>query len=86
MKIEKVKRKVSIICNDGSSVRGLVHINEGERVLDFFNDEREEFIALTSAEFFYAEDVQSFKMPTKALRKKEFIILNKSSIKWIEEV
>jgi len=86
LRIEKEKHKVSIICIDGSSVRGIVHINPGERVLDYFNDARENFIALTSVEFYYAEDIQSFKMPTKQLQKKDFIILNKSSIKWVEEI
>jgi hypothetical protein len=84
MRIDKEKRKISIICVDGSSVKGIVHINPGERVLDFINDMREKFIAITNAEFFYAEDIQSFRL-TKSLKKKELVILNKSSIKWIEE-
>lgn len=86
LKIEKEKHKVGIICANGASVRGIVHINPGERVLDYFNDARESFIALTSVEFYYSEDVQSFKLPTKQLKKKDFIILNKSSIEWIEEL
>lgn len=86
MRIEKEKRRVSIICLDGSSIRGIVHINPGERLLDYINDEREDFIAITSAEFFYAEDIQSFRLATKLLFRKEFVVLNKSAIKWLEEM
>ena len=86
LKIDKEKHRVSIICLDGSSLKGTVHINPGERVLDYFNDNRESFIALTHVEFFYSEDVQSFKLPTKSLQKKDFVILSKASIKWVEEV
>ena len=38
MKVEKEKHRVSIICQDGSSVKGVIHINPGERILDYIND------------------------------------------------
>jgi hypothetical protein len=37
MKVEKEKRKAVIVCTDGSLVKGLVHINPGERMIDFLN-------------------------------------------------
>lgn len=84
--IGKRKQKVGVICSDGASIKGLVYLNEGERLLDYMNDSRESFIAITNAEFYYTEDVQSFKLATKLLKKKDFVILNKSVIKWIEEI
>ncbi len=86
MKIEKDKRKVSIICADGTSIKGVVFINNGERVSDFINDANEQFIAVTSVEFYYLEDVQSFKLASKMIARRDCIILNKRTIKWIEEL
>jgi hypothetical protein len=77
MKVEKDKRQVTIHCNDASSVRGVIHINQGERIQDFINDEKRSFIVVTNA------TVSSgfFKIPVR----RETLILNKSSIKCIEE-
>ena len=86
MKIDKEKRRISLILNDGASIKGTVHLNHGERVLDYINDDRESFIAVTNAEFYYTEDVQSFKLAAKLLAKRDCVILNKSSIKWIEGI
>ena len=82
----KQRQKVSIICLDGTSIKGFVCLNEGERLLDSVNDTRESFIGLTKVEFSYTEDIQSFKLATGVIARKDFIILNKSSIKWIEEI
>ena len=82
MKIEKEKCKVRIFFQDGSSMKGYIHINLGERIIDFINDNRETFIALTSIQMYY---VKSFKLSGKLVEKKDFIVLNKNSIKWIEE-
>jgi len=86
MKVEKEKHRVSIICQDGSSVKGIIHINPGERILDYINHTRESFIAVTNAEFYYIKDIKSFKLVSKLLEKKDYIILNKSSIKLIVEI
>ncbi len=84
MKIEKDKRKVGIMCKDGSVVTGTVHINPGERMLDFINDPKESFIPVTDAEVCYPEGTpEELKMICK---KKNTIILNKSEIKLIEEL
>ncbi len=86
MRVEKEKRKIQVLCNDGASIKGVIHINPGERVSDFLNDQREEFVAITNAEFYFIEDVQSFKLASKLMAKKDVIFLNKSSIKWAEEL
>ena len=81
MKIEKAKRKINIVCNDGSSVKGYIHIYPGERTLDFINRSKETFIVLTDAEFYYMD-----KLESKLVANKDTIILNKSVIRWIEEI
>ena len=85
MRVEKEKRKVHIICNDGSFVIGNLHINPGERILDRVNDAEELFIVITEAQFHNIGLVHSFKMYNDMVKKNKSIILNKSSIKWIEE-
>jgi hypothetical protein len=86
MRVEKEKRKVTIIGLDDSLLSGFVHINPGERVIDFFNDEKESFIAVTDALFQNLGPVHSFKLYNDLLKKRPMVILNKSTIKWIEEV
>jgi hypothetical protein len=86
MRVEKEKRRVNIICHDGYVIRGNVHINPGERTLDFINDARETFIAVTHVEFYYIKEPHAFNLLSKLLAKKDFIILNKSTIKLIEEI
>lgn len=86
MRIEKEKHKVNIVCQNGLSMKGFVHINPGERILDFINDSRESFIAVTEAEFYDTKETHFFVSESKCLAKKESIILNKSAINCIEEV
>ncbi|MCX5704203.1 MAG: hypothetical protein NT066_06925 [Candidatus Omnitrophica bacterium] len=86
MKIEKEKRKVCIIFEGGVLVEGLVHLNQGERVSDFLNNSRENFIAITDVQFYGAKEVESFKLFVKISKKKKAVILNKSLIQLIEEV
>ncbi|MDD5583519.1 MAG: hypothetical protein PHV55_00485 [Candidatus Omnitrophica bacterium] len=86
MKVPRVKHKVKIICTDGSFVTGFVHVAEGLRVLDFFNDQQLNFIAVTDATFQNLREVHSFKLVNDMYRKKETIFLNRESIKWVEEI
>ena len=72
MKILKEKRKVAITLNDGVVIKGLIHINEGERLSDCLNDTRESFIPLT-------ETVDTPVSP-------KTLLLNKSFIKLVEEL
>ena len=86
MKTGKNRQKVGIFCNDDTCIKGNVYLNEGERMLDFINDARKKFVAVTEAEFFFSHNIRSFKLASKARLIKKFIILNKSNIKWIEEI
>jgi hypothetical protein len=86
MRVEKEKRKVSIICQDNLLVEGYIHINPGERVIDFFNDTRESFIAITNAEFSNLKEIKSFKLIEEMLKKQNAVILNKETIKLVEEI
>jgi len=81
IKIEKEKRKIHIVCNEGFSVKGYIHLFEGERTLDFINHAQESFIVLTNAELYCLE-----KSESKLAADTDTIILNKSVIKWIEEI
>lgn len=85
MRVEKETRKVNIICGEDLFVKGFVHINPGERLIDFFNDPKETFIAITSAEFCGLGEVKSFKLIGQIMKKKNAVLLNKASIKLVEE-
>jgi len=76
MAVEKERCSVNLFLQDGSIVKGFIYINPGERILDFFNDPREAFIPLTDVEI----------SSSGSVRKNNFVILSKSSIKWIEEI
>lgn len=83
MIIEKDTRRVSIVCNDGSFIKGYVHILQGERILDFINDRKEIFIPITSAVFYKARRIKLFKMFSR--KPVDTLLLNKSSILLIKE-
>ncbi len=85
MRIEKEKRRVGIICMEGSFLSGFIHINPGERATDFLNDEKKQFIALTDAELQNIDKARSFRL-TSEMAKKNTILLNKSSIIMVREL
>jgi hypothetical protein len=86
MKIPKEKIKVNIFCVDGTFVKGFLYISEGLRLLDFMNSEGAGFIVVTEAEFQNLKEVHSFQLLMALNKGKSTVILNKSAIKWIEEV
>lgn len=85
MRVEKEKHKVIIVCLDGYVVKGTVHIDPGLRLLDFCNDTKSPFVAVTNAEMQNFGHVHSFKLISEMNRKKSTVVLNKSAIRWIEE-
>ena len=85
MRVEKEKVKVNIICNDGSLVRGFVHINPGERLADFLNDDKERFFVVTDASLQNIGTIHSFKLYNELTSKKKIVLLNKSCVKLMEE-
>ena len=86
MRIEKEKIMVCITCQDGSLIEGFVHALPGERLFDFINDDKEKFIVVSDAEFSIPKKISSFRLSSGKKKKKNLIILNKSSIKSIEEL
>ena len=85
MRVEKEKRKVIILCRDGLAVKGTVHINPGERALDFINDTREHFIAVTDVEYRMGNDsLLGFKSDSSGIP--AALILNKDAIICIGEL
>lgn len=84
MKVEKEKRKVHIFCNDGSYLKGVIHLNPGIRVSDFLNESRDNFIVLTNIEFFRSAPHSTTAEEAVTL-KADTVLLNKIAIKMIEE-
>jgi|GEM_PF-684081 len=87
MLVEKEIRKVSIFLRDGACIKGSVHINPGERIIDFFNDPKEAFIVVTDAEFQGHGRVRSFRLyaNNRAEKKSRALILLKNAIKFSVE-
>jgi len=86
MKVPKTRIKASIICKDGSFIKGFIHVNEGLRIFDFLNDSKERFIAITGAEFANVKNVHSFQLYAQFRKKRGTILLSKDSVKWVEEI
>ncbi len=86
MKIPKEKIKVFILCNDGSWIKGLIHVSEGLRVSDFLNDQKNSFIAVTDAEIQNVKEIHSFRLAAGISKAKNTLMLNIQAIKWVEEL
>ena len=79
MKVEKEQIRVRIVSGEDLSVDGFIHINPGERLIDFLNNHEDKFIAVTQARL---SGMGEF---LRLGKKKDVVILNKSSIKVIEK-
>jgi len=86
MRIEKEARKVNIVCLDRSVISGVININPGERVSDFINRSEAAFLIVTNAEFKNTGELHAFQLYNDLIKKRKTIFLNKSSIKWIQEI
>lgn len=86
MRIEKEKRRVNIVCTDGFLIKGFVHLSPGQRILDFINDPKRDYIPVTVVEIYYIKEARFLKLEPKLLIKKDVVILNTKTIKWIEEI
>jgi hypothetical protein len=75
MRIEKEKRRVRIACKDNTAITGFIHINPGERVMDFLNRSKKDFIVVTEA-----------VLKSSGGKSENTFCLNKSAVKWIEEL
>lgn len=82
----KQERKVVIVCNDRSSMIGFIKVTPNQSTLDFINDEKENFVFIDNVEIWYTKDAQSFRLAYKWMERRSNVVLNKSAIKFIEEV
>ena len=86
MKVPTEKHKAIIACRDGRFVKGCVHIPQGLRPLDFLNDHKEQFIAVTDAKFPNVGRMRSFRLYKEFQHRENLVILNKNSIEWVEGI
>ncbi|UCC94283.1 MAG: hypothetical protein JSW40_05590 [Candidatus Omnitrophota bacterium] len=86
MKVPTDKKKVNIFCSDNSFVTGIIHVPQGLRLLDHFNNANENFLVVTEAFFQNLREVHSFKLVKELKKQRSTVILYKSCIKWIEEL
>lgn len=84
--IEIQKKHVTVICTDGTSINCSINVLPGQKLFDIIKTTNENFILLNDVEINYPEQIQSFKLSTKITEKKDSLILNKSAIKWIDEI
>ena len=86
MKVPKYKHGVTIVCTDRTVIKGLIYVDEGLRVSDFLNTTRDNFIVMTDASFSNIGEMP-FHLDREVFAKKSgTLILNKKSIKWLEDL
>ncbi len=84
MKVPKRKIPVKITCTDDTLVEGFIYVREGLRLVDDLNNQNESFKVITNVKFSDVK-IMPFKLHKVVFTKKrEYIIVNKKSIKWIE--
>lgn len=84
--IEMQKKQITIICTDGTSIKCSINVLPGQKLFDIIKGTNEGFVLVNDVEINYQEQMQSFKLSTKITEKKDNLILNKSIIKWIDEI
>jgi hypothetical protein len=84
--IEKQKRHIHLVCNDGITINASINIFGEQRTIDLVNNLQEKFILLNDVEISQQEDLRSFRLAAKIVETESTIILNKSLIKWITEI
>jgi hypothetical protein len=84
--IERQKRQINVVCNDGVSINAFIYVLGEQRLLDVMNNAQDKFVLLIEAEIAQQEDLHPFKLAAKVTEKRESLILNKSAIKWIAEI
>lgn len=84
--IEMEKHRLNIICQDGCVVKCTLNLVSGERIQQHLNDPARGFIVLNDIEMYYTEELRSFKLLAKSIVKMPQMVMNKSVIKWIEEI
>ncbi len=86
MKVPTDQYRALIVCNDGKLIKGFVYVPQGLRLLDFLNDTKENFIAITDARFPSAMEMYTLRLYRETRGKSKLIFLNKNAVKWVEEI
>ena len=86
MLVEKDRYLVNIFCVDGSFIKGLIHVSPGLRILDSLNSQKDNFVAVVNAEIFNLREGELEALGMTSHEKGQTIILNKSTVKWMEEI
>ncbi|MCK4917701.1 MAG: hypothetical protein KAJ79_07000 [Candidatus Omnitrophica bacterium] len=86
MLVEKDRYLVNIFCVDGSFIKGLIHVSPGLRILDSLNSQKDNFVAVVNAEIFNLREGELESLGRTTHEKGHTIILNKSAVKWMEEI
>jgi len=85
MRQPTIKKTVDIVCLDRTVVKGTIYIPEGLRVIDFLNETKNSFIAVTNAQFSNIGELP-FRLDKEIFSKdRGTIFVSKSSIKWMTE-
>jgi len=83
--VNKTKKPAKIYCSNGILVKGFVHLHEGERLQDFANDSKRNFVPVTKVDMYYTQWPALKKIESSLIASKDVILLNKNVIVWIEE-
>jgi len=83
--IEKKRRYIHIICNEGTTIKGFIDVLGEQKTIDIINNANENFVLLYDAEIIQQADARSFRLITKSIEIKSSVAVNKSVIKWISE-
>ncbi len=84
--IEMEKHRLNIICQDNCVIKCTLNLVSGERIQQYLNDPAREFVVLNDVEMYYTEELRSFKLLAKSIVKMPQMIMNRATIKWIEEI
>jgi hypothetical protein len=85
LKIPKKKIAARIFLNNDILIRGVIHLFEEERLADFINNDKRAFIPIAKEEVCVREGANFIKVASDLIAKEGIIVLNKSSVCWIEE-
>ncbi|MFH1441088.1 MAG: hypothetical protein ABIH18_03475 [Candidatus Omnitrophota bacterium] len=84
--IEMEKHRLNIICQDNCVIKCTLNLVSGERVQQYLNDLARGFVVLNDVEMYYTEELRSFKLLSKSIVRMPQMVINKTVIKWIEEI
>jgi len=75
--VKPIRKQKIVLSMPGYRIEGCISLPEGVRCSDFFNSEKNSFVALTEAKIY---DWQG-----NFLEDKDFIAINKEKVSWVSE-